>query len=132
MAGGVLSTVFGTKNSRELKRMGKVVARINAFEADIEQLSDEELTQQTDTLKTRHADGASLDELLPEAFALVREAAKRAREMRHFDVQMIGGITLHEGRISEMRIESINSDGVTSISPAIKAAARFSEPGMTR
>jgi preprotein translocase subunit SecA len=103
MVGGVLQKVFGTKNSRELKRMGKVIPKVNALEAEIEQLADEELKQRTELLKTRCAEGSSLDELMPEAFALVREAARRVRGMRHFDVQLVGGQTLHEGRIAEMR-----------------------------
>jgi len=93
--------LFGTKNSRELKRMGKIVARINDLEADFDSSTD--LPAHTETLRQRLTDGASLDELLPAAFAAVREAAKRTKDMRHFDVQMIGGITLHEGRIAEMR-----------------------------
>ncbi len=99
----MLRKIFGTKNSRELKRMGKVVAAINALEADYQALSDGDLQAVTGKLKARFAGGASLDELLPEAFAAVREAASRSKNMRHFDVQLIGGITLHEGRIAEMR-----------------------------
>jgi len=99
----LLSKIFGTKNSRELKRMGKIVAQINKLEPDFETLSDEELKATTIKLRERHADGASLEDLLPEAFAAAREAAKRVMQMRHFDVQLVGGITLHEGRIAEMR-----------------------------
>ena len=99
----MLRKIFGTKNSRELKRMGRVVKRINALEDSVAALSDAELAGITPALKTRLAEGASLDDLLPEAFAAVREAARRARSMRHFDVQLIGGITLHEGRIAEQR-----------------------------
>ncbi|HBK19235.1 MAG: preprotein translocase subunit SecA [OM182 bacterium] len=93
--------LFGTKNTRELKRMQKVVETINALEPDFHGETD--LLQTTLALKNRHAEGASLNNLLPEAFAAVREAAKRTKGMRHFDVQLIGGITLHEGRIAEMR-----------------------------
>jgi len=99
----VLAKLFGTKNSRELKRMGKIVARINALEERFEALDDAELAAVTPALRERLAGGESLDALLPEAFAAVREAARRSRQMRHFDVQLIGGITLHEGRIAEMR-----------------------------
>ncbi len=99
----LLRKIFGTKNSRELKRMGKVVERINALEPDFQALSDDELRATTDRLKARLAEGATVDDLLPEAFAAVREAALRTKGMRHFDVQLIGGITLHEGRIAEMR-----------------------------
>jgi len=99
----VLAKLFGTKNSRELKRMGKIVARINALEERFEALDDGELAAVTPALRERLSAGEDLDALLPEAFAAVREAARRTRQMRHFDVQLIGGITLHEGRIAEMR-----------------------------
>lgn len=95
--------VFGTRNSRQLKRMKKVVVKINAFEEDIQALSDEQLSAKTADFKKRLADGSALDDLLPEAFAVVREAGVRALGMRHFDVQMIGGMVLHEGKIAEMR-----------------------------
>ena len=103
MVGGLFRKVVGTKNSREIKRMGRVVAQINALEEATAALSDEELRARTDALRARLGGGATLDELLPEAFAAVREAARRIRDMRHFDVQLVGGIVLHTGRISEMR-----------------------------
>ena len=103
MADGLFRKVVGTKNSREIKRMGRVVTRINALEESTAALSEEELRARTDTLRARLADGATLDELLPEAFAAVREASRRTRDMRHFDVQLVGGIVLHTGRIAEMR-----------------------------
>ncbi|MEM9620239.1 MAG: preprotein translocase subunit SecA [Pseudomonadota bacterium] len=96
-----LTSIFGTKNSRELKRMGKIVARVNDLEDEFDSTTD--LVAHTENLRQQLSDGASLDKLLPEAFAAVREAAKRTRNMRHFDVQIIGGITLHERRIAEMR-----------------------------
>ena len=99
----MLKKLFGTKNSRELKRMGKIVDRINALEPNYEPLSDEALKDVTRTFKERLEAGENLDALLPDAFAAVREAGRRFMGMRHFDVQMIGGITLHEGRIAEMR-----------------------------
>jgi preprotein translocase subunit SecA len=99
----LLRRIFGTKNNRELKRMGKVVACVNALEERYSGLSDELLRDTTPALKARLEQGAPLDDLLPEAFAAVREAARRSKGMRHFDVQLIGGITLHEGRIAEMR-----------------------------
>ena len=99
----VLSKVFGSKNERELKRMRKTVLRINVLEDDIEKLSAEALIGQREKLKSRLEAGESLEDILPEAFATVREAGKRALGLRLFDVQMIGGITLHEGRIAEMR-----------------------------
>jgi len=95
------TSLFGTKNGRELKRMGKIVRRINELEASYDESTD--LRAKTAEFKDRVAQGESLDAILPEAFAAVREAAKRTKEMRHFDVQMIGGIALHEGRIAEMR-----------------------------
>jgi preprotein translocase subunit SecA len=99
----LLRKIFGTKNSRELKRMGKVVTRINALEDQFTALSDEGLRDTTPRLKGELENGARLDDLLPEAFAAVREAARRSKGMRPFDMQLIGGITLHEGRIAEMR-----------------------------
>lgn len=96
-----LARLFGTKNSRELKRMGHLVQRINELEAQFTDQTD--LVAYTGSLRERLDSGETLDALLPEAFAAVREAAKRTKNMRHFDVQLIGGITLHEGRIAEMR-----------------------------
>lgn len=97
----IFTRLFGTKNSRELKRMGKIVVRINELETRLDESTD--LPALTAQFRERLAQGERLDELLPEAFAAVREAAKRSRNMRHFDEQLIGGITLHEGRIAEMR-----------------------------
>jgi preprotein translocase subunit SecA len=99
----VLKKLFGTKNSRELKRMGKIVDRVNALEPEFQALDDEGLKATTSRLKGRLEGGDTLEDLLPEAFAAVREAGKRFMGLRHFDVQLIGGITLHEGRIAEMR-----------------------------
>ncbi len=103
MALQFLKKVFGTKNDRELKRMGKVVQKINDFEAEMEGLSEEQLKGKRQELSERLLAGETLEQILPEAFAAVREAGKRTLGMRIFDVQMIGGITLHEGRIAEMR-----------------------------
>ncbi|UNU72775.1 preprotein translocase subunit SecA [Moraxella nasovis] len=99
----VISSVIGTKNDRELKRMRKVVNAINAFEPAILVLSDDELRQKTAEFKARYQNGESLDKILPEAFAVCREASKRVNGMRHYDVQLIGGMTLHEGKIAEMK-----------------------------
>ncbi|MCG8535253.1 MAG: preprotein translocase subunit SecA, partial [Pseudomonadales bacterium] len=99
----LLSKIFGSKNQRELKRMGKLVTRINSLEADFEALSDDQLKAKTAEFRARLEKDESLDALLPEAFATVREASRRVMGMRHFDCQMIGGITLHEGKIAEMR-----------------------------
>ena len=103
MMNNVLKKVFGSRNDRELKRMGKVVKQINALEESLQGLSDEELAAKTGEFRQRLEEGASLDSLLPEAFAVVREASQRSLGMRHFDVQMIGGMALHEGKIAEMR-----------------------------
>lgn len=103
MLTSLLKKVFGNKNDRELKRMGKLVKLINAFEEEIEKLTDAEIIAKTEDFKQQVANGTSLDSILPEAFALVREASKRSMGLRHFDVQLIGGITLHEGNVAEMR-----------------------------
>ncbi|MFO1390179.1 preprotein translocase subunit SecA [Cellvibrio sp.] len=103
MLNKLLKSIFGSKNDRELKRMGKVVARINALEPAMQALSDEQLKAKTQEFRDRYQKGETLDNLLPEAFAVVREASRRVMNMRHFDVQLIGGMTLHEGRIAEMR-----------------------------
>ncbi|WEN16159.1 preprotein translocase subunit SecA [Rhodanobacter sp. AS-Z3] len=98
-----LTSLFGSRNERVLRQMSKTVSRINALEPEFEKLGDDALRGKTDEFKQRVAAGESLDKLLPEAFAVVREAAKRTLGMRHYDVQMIGGIVLHQGKIAEMR-----------------------------
>ncbi|KGT46555.1 MULTISPECIES: preprotein translocase subunit SecA [Acinetobacter] len=103
MLASLIGGIFGTKNERELKRMRKIVDKINALEPTISALSDADLSAKTEEFKQRYNKGESLDKLLPEAFAVCREAAKRVMGMRHYDVQLIGGITLHEGKIAEMR-----------------------------
>ncbi len=103
MFGKIIGSVLGTKNDRELKRMRKLVSKINELESKIQPLSDEELKQKTMEFRQRFENGTSLDDLLPEAFAVCREASLRVLGMRHYDVQLIGGITLHEGKIAEMR-----------------------------
>ncbi len=103
MALNILSKLFGSRNDRQLKRMSRAVARINDLEPDIKALSDAALRAKTDEFRERLSAGKTLDDLLPEAFAVVREAASRALQMRHFDVQLIGGMVLHDGRIAEMR-----------------------------
>jgi preprotein translocase subunit SecA len=103
MIGNLFSKMFGSKNERELKRMGKVVTKINALEESLAALSDSELQAKTPEFKQKLADGIALDDILPEAFAVCREASKRVMKMRHFDVQLIGGMTLHEGNIAEMK-----------------------------
>jgi len=103
MIGGFAKAIFGSANDRYVRSLGKIVDRINGFEPAISAMSDEELRGQTILLRQRLADGQTLDDILPEAFATVREAAKRTLGQRHYDVQMIGGIVLHRGSIAEMR-----------------------------
>jgi len=98
-----LAKVFGTANERELKRMAPIVAQINSLEAQTRALTDEQLRARTAEFRQRVADGESLDDVLPEAFAVVREAGRRTLNMRHFDVQLIGGMVLHRGKIAEMK-----------------------------
>ncbi len=99
----MLAKLFGSKNQREIKKLSKVVDRINALEPEIQALSDDDLKAKTAEFRERHEGGESLDQILPEAFAVVREAGVRTLGMRHFDVQMIGGMVLHSGKIAEMR-----------------------------
>src|SRR2546430_6676914 len=99
----VPTRLFGSRNERLLKTYAGNVARINALEPQIAALSDGALAGKTNELRKRYAEGASVDELLPEAFAVVREAAKRTLRMRHFDVQLVGGMVLHAGKIAEMK-----------------------------
>ena len=99
----LLKKLFGSKNEREVKRMLKAVQSVNAFEEQLIALSDEQLRAKTEEFKARLAKGETLDQLLAEAFAVAREAGKRVMGMRHFDVQLTGGMTLHEGKIAEMR-----------------------------
>ncbi len=99
----LLAKVIGTQNERDLKKLRPLVAQINALEPSIQPLSDEELRGKTAEFRARLANGEALDDILPEAFAVVREAGRRVLNMRHFDVQLIGGIVLHQGRIAEMK-----------------------------
>lgn len=103
MISGLLKKIFGSRNDRLIKQYLVTVRRINAFEPALEVLSDEQLRAKTDEFRQRYAQGETLDDLLPEAFAVVREAGKRELGMRHFDEQMIGGMVLHYGKIAEMR-----------------------------
>jgi len=103
MAFNFLTKIFGSRNDRLLKQYRKTVERINALESSLESLSDDELRGKTDLFRQQLAQGTTLDELLPEAFAVVREGSKRVMRMRHFDVQLMGGMALHQGKIAEMR-----------------------------
>ena len=102
MASTFLTKIFGSRNDRLLKTYRKTITQINALEQQYEKLSDDELRAKTEEFKTRITGGETLDAILPEAFAVVREGSKRAMKMRHFDVQMLGGMSLHNGKISEM------------------------------
>ncbi|MDO4588428.1 MAG: preprotein translocase subunit SecA [Fusobacterium sp.] len=103
MIGEIFKKIFGTKNDREIKRIRKIVDAINQLEPDFQKLTDEQLREKTAYFKERLAKGETLDDILPEAFATVREASKRVLGLRHYDVQLIGGIVLHEGKITEMK-----------------------------
>jgi len=103
MIGQLLAKVIGTQNEREIKRLKPLVAEIGALEPTIKALSDEQLREKTLEFRKRVADGATLDDLLVEAFAVVREAGRRVLNMRHFDVQLMGGMVLHHGTIAEMK-----------------------------
>src|SRR5512144_2104253 len=113
MIGTILKKVFGTANERELKRIQVLVDKINSLETGVSDLPDAGLRAKTDEFKKRLEDGQTLDDLLPEAFAVVREASKRTLGMRHFDVQIIGGIVLYSGKISEMK----TGEGKTLVAP---------------
>src|SRR5690625_493116 len=99
----LLRKFFGSRNDRLLRQYQRIVNQINALEPDMQALDDEALRAKTDEFKQRLNDGAKLDDLLPEAFAVVREAGVRVFQMRHFDVQLLGAIALHQGKIAEMR-----------------------------
>ncbi|MCW8872906.1 MAG: preprotein translocase subunit SecA, partial [Xanthomonadales bacterium] len=103
MLNKLITSIVGSRNERLVKKMGKAVGQINALEESVKALSDDEMKAKTAELRQRHANGESLDQLLPEAFALVREASQRTLGLRHFDVQLIGGMVLHQGKIAEMK-----------------------------
>ncbi|MEK7864887.1 MAG: preprotein translocase subunit SecA [Nitrospirota bacterium] len=113
MVSGLLKKLFGTKNEREIKRLLPLVEHINSLEPKISSLSDSQLKDKTPEFKKRLELGETLDDILPEAFAVVREVSKRTLKMRHFDVQLLGGITLHEGKIAEMK----TGEGKTLVAP---------------
>src|SRR6266704_6220696 len=103
MITNLLTKIFGSRNERLLKQYSSVVRQINALEAPVSALSDDELRARTVALKERVGNGEELDAVIPEAFAVVREASKRTLQMRHFDVQLLGGMVLHNGKIAEMK-----------------------------
>ena len=100
---GFFTKIFGSSNQRLLNQYSKIVDKINALEDELSELSDQDLKSKTDELRSLYQDSESFDDILPKAFAIVREASKRTLGLRHYDVQLIGGITLHEGKISEMK-----------------------------
>jgi len=103
MVTNILTKIFGSRNDRLLKQYRNAALRVNAMEKQLEQLSDEALRAKTQEFRERIAKGETLEALLPEAFAVVREGSKRVMKMRHFDVQLVGGMALHEAKIAEMR-----------------------------
>ena len=103
MFGSLAKSLFGSSNDRYVKSLNPILAKIASFEPSLQAMSDEELSAQTVKFRARLAEGEKLDDLLPEAFATVREAAHRVLGQRHYDVQMVGGIVLHRGEIAEMR-----------------------------
>ena len=103
MFGGFAKAIFGSANDRYVRSLQKIVDKVNGFEPTISAMTDDELRGQTEIFRARLADGQMLDDILPEAFATVREAAQRALGQRHYDVQLIGGMVLHRGEIAEMR-----------------------------
>ena len=103
MINGIIQFFFGTKHERDIKKLNPVVVKINSFEPEIKKLNNDELRAKTFEFKDRYQKGETLEEILPEAFAVVREASIRTLGMRHFDVQMMGGVVLHQGKISEMK-----------------------------
>ena len=115
MISGLLKKIFGTKNDREIKALTKEVEKINALESEYEKLSDEDLKNKTNIFKERLKNGETLDDILVEAFAVVRETAKRLTGMRIYDVQLIGGMIIHSGRIAEMKTGEGKT--ITSIAP---------------
>ncbi len=114
MFSGIIKTLFGSRNQRLIKRYRKTVEKINALEPQFEKLSDDELREKTNEFRERFKKGETLDQLLPEAFAVVREASKRTLGMRHFDVQLIGGMVLHHGKIAEMSTGEGKTLGATT------------------
>ena len=100
---GLVQKIIGSRNDRFVKKLSKTVEKVNSYEADFEKLSDEEIKAKTIEFRERIVNGQSLDSLLPEAFAVVREASKRTKGMRHYDVQIVGGVVLHQGKVAEMR-----------------------------
>jgi preprotein translocase subunit SecA len=125
MISNILTRIFGSRNERLLKQYAQALQKINALEPDIAKLSDADLRAKTDELKARVSNGEALDDVLPEAFAVVREAGKRTLAMRHFDVQLIGGMALHYGKIAEMR----TGEGKTLVATLARVPQRARRQG---
>ena len=124
----ILAKIFGTKNEREIKAMRPLIAAINDLEPQLQQLSDIDLAAKTIGFREKLAQGASLDDLLVEAFAVVREGGRRVLNMRHFDVQLIGGMVLHRGKIAEMK----TGEGKTLVATLPVLPQRFGRKGRSR
>src|SRR5688500_4196433 len=118
----LLAKVIGTQNERELKKIRPLITEINAKEPDVQKLTDEQLRRKTEEFRHRVAAGESIEDLLPEAFAVVREAGKRTLNMRHFDVQLIGGIVLHRGKIAEMKTGEVTTL-IATLPPSLNSLA---------
>ena len=114
MLKNLLTRLIGSESDKALARLGPLVDRCSALEPELMKLTDSELRAKTDAFKARLADGETLDQLMPEAFAVVREASRRVNGMRHYDVQLIGGALLHQGKIAEMR----TGEGKTLVAPS--------------
>ena len=99
----LVQKIIGSRNERFIKKISKTVQKVNSLESNFEKLSDDQLKEKTSEYRERLANGQSLESLIPEAFATVREASRRVKDMRHYDVQLIGGIVLHMGKVAEMR-----------------------------
>ena len=128
MVDALLAKIFGTKHEREMKALRPLIAAINELEPGMQQLSDEQLAAKTQEFKQKLANGATLDDILVEAFATVREAGRRVLNMRHYDVQLIGGVVLHRGKIAEMR----TGEGKTLVATLPVVSERARRQGRTR
>src|SRR5687768_957726 len=121
----ILAKVIGTQNERELKRIRPLIADINAKEPEIQALPDEALRSKTIEFRQRLANGETLEDLLPDAFAVVREAGKRTLNMRHFDVQLIGGVVLHRGKIAEMKTGERSEEHTSELQSRLHLVCRL-------
>src|SRR3546814_13777075 len=123
MFGAIAKAIFGSSNDRYVKSMRPLVAKINALEPQFEAMGDEELQNQTQLLKARLAEGETLDDILPEAFATVRDAAQRVLGQRHYDVQLVGGVVMHRGAVAEMPTGE-GTKRVSALTPYLTSLSR--------